>query len=58
MSTEELPGGSSLRVGGVNYESDSAEITPEQHEENLRILNGFIDLDGYNNPVDYGDDRR
>ena len=38
MSTEELPGGSSLRVGGVNYESDSAEITPKQHEENLRIL--------------------
>lgn len=103
MSTEELPGGSSLRVGGVNYESDSAEITPEQHEENLRILreidaglggvavrdevakeiqaafmedshryggeytpaeecgmdyDGFIDSDGYNNPVSYGDDRR
>ncbi len=38
MSTEELPGGSSLHVGGVNYESDSAEITPKQHEENLRIL--------------------
>lgn len=38
MSTEELPGESSLRVGNVDYEPGSTEITPEQHEENLRIL--------------------
>lgn len=41
MSTEELSGGSSLRVGGVDYKPDSTEITPEQHEENLRILRGI-----------------
>lgn len=103
MSTGELSGESSFEVGGIDYIPDSDEITPEQHENNLRILrgidaglggvavrdevaeeiqaafmedshryggkytpaeecgidyDGFIDSDGYNNPVSYGDDRR
>lgn len=103
MSTGELSGESSFEVGGIDYIPDSDEITPEQHENNLRILRGidadlggvavhdevakeireafeedssrygggrsaadeygidyegFVDVDGYNNPASYGDDRR
>ena len=41
MSTEELSGESSFEVGGIDYIPDSDEITPEQHENNLRILRGI-----------------